>query len=275
MAVDILKSSGSQNFGAKHLILLAEALCAALLLYLIFKIGLLFVPSNGGQAIVPTNLETSHTASAQIKIGRSIVSEFDLFHRDSPEIIIVQTDSTPETTLDLKVFGMRTDLDGDTSSAVIETPDGIQKLFSVGETIIPGVTLKNVDVDFVILDRNGKTERLSRQGRTEEELAKGSTISLETLSYSAAQMIKDVRIYPYRENKQVLGYQVRSQRSGKSKLEKYGFESGDVITSINGENLAQQQVNLPAIYKNLKLARFANIQIIRDDVPMSIEVNLK
>lgn len=275
MAVNILKSGSGQNFGVKHLILLAEAVCAALLLFLIFKIGQLFIQPGGGQAIAPTNLEIVPATAAQVKIDRSIVSQFDPFHRDSPEILIVQTDSAPETTLDLKVFGMRADLGGDSSSAVIETPDGKQSTYVIGETIIPGVTLKSVDIDFVILDRNGKTERLSRQGRTEEDKAKGSTIAMETLSYSAAQMLKDVRIYPFRENKKVLGYQVRSQRSGKSKLEKYGFETGDIITSINGESLANQQVNLPAIYKNLKLARFANIQIIRDDVPMTIEVNLK
>ena len=58
-------------------------------------------------------------------------------------------------------------------------------------------------------------------------------------------------------------------------LEKYGFERGDIITSINGEDLTQQQVNLPMLWKNLKQARYANIQIIRNDVPMTIEVNLQ
>jgi len=173
------------------------------------------------------------------------------------------------------VFGMRVDTNGDSSSAIIETPDGKQRPYKIGDTIVPGVTLEKVDPDFVILDRSGKKERLSREGRTEDEVQKQSSIELATLSYSASQMLKDVRIYPYRENKQVLGYQVRPQRSGKAKLKDYGFAAGDIITSINGESLSQPQVNLPAIYKNLKLARYANIQIIRDDVPMTIEVNLK
>ena len=275
MAIDILKSNGNQKWGARHLILLAEALCLILLLFLVFKIVQLFIQPGGGQVIAPTNVAAATSAANQPKVDRSIVSEFDPFHRDSPEIIIVQTDSAPETTLDLKVFGMRVDTDGDSSSAIIETPDGKQRPYAIGDTIVPGVTLEKVDPDFVILDRNGKKERLSREGRTEDEVEKESSIQLETLSYSAAQMLKDVRIYPYRENKQVLGYQVRPQRSSKAKLEKYGFSAGDIITSINGESLAQPQVNLPAIYKNLKLARYANIQIIRDDVPMTIEVNLQ
>ena len=275
MVVQMMKSGTRQNFGAKHLILLAEALCAALLVFLILKIGLMFVQPGGGQVIAPTTTAQIPELTAPAQVDRSIVSKFDPFHRDSPQILIVQTNSAPETTLDLKVFGMRADLDGNSSSAIIQTPDGKQSTYFIGNTIVPGVTLKSVDIDFVILDRNGTTERLSRQGRTEEDKANGSTIALETLSYSAAQMLKDVRIYPFRENKQILGYQVRPQRSGNAKLEQYGFEAGDIITSINGESLAQQQVNLPAIYKNLKLARFANIQIIRDDVPMTIEVNLR
>ncbi|NNC38109.1 MAG: hypothetical protein EX271_10715 [Acidimicrobiales bacterium] len=275
MALDILKSNNGQGLGVKQLILLAEIICAAVLVFLLFKLIQVFVQPGSGQVIAPTTINVVPVAGAQAKVDRSIVSQFDPFHRDSPEILIVQTDSAPETTLDLKVFGMRADVDGKSSSAVIETPDGKQRPYIVGETIIPGVTLDKVDIDFVILNRNGKAERLSRQGRTEEDLSKGSTIALETLSYSAAQMLKDVRIYPYRENKTVLGYQVRPQRSAKDKLDRYGFEAGDIITAINGESLAQQQVNLPALYKNLKLARYANIQIIRDDVPMTIEVNLK
>lgn len=275
MTLDILKSNGGQNFGARQLILLAEAVCAAVLIFLLFKLVQVFIQPNGGQVIAPTTDNAVPAAGSAVKLDRSIVSQFDPFHRDSPEILIVQTDSAPETTLDLKVFGMRADNAGESSSAMIETPDGKQRPYIVGDEIIPGVKLEKVDVDFVILNRNGKAERLSREGRTEDELAKGSTIALDTLSYSASQMLKDVRIYPYRENKTVVGYQVRPQRSAKDKLERYGFEAGDIITSINGESLAQQQVNLPALYKNLKLARYANIQIIRDDVPMSLEVNLK
>jgi len=93
MAVDILKSNGNQKWGVRHLILLAEAVCALVLLFLVFKIVQLFIQPGGGQVIAPTHTAATTAAANQPKIDRSIVSQFDPFHRDSPEILIVQTDS--------------------------------------------------------------------------------------------------------------------------------------------------------------------------------------
>jgi len=163
--------------------------------------------------------------------------------------------------------------DTDTSSAIIQTPDNKQATYFIGDEIIPDVTLKSVDIDYVILDRNGVSERLSRQGRKEGDTGAGSIVAPSTLSYKAADMLNDLRFYPHREGREMVGYKLRSRRGGS--LEKYGFKRDDIITAINGEDLAQKQVNLPNLWKNLKQARFASIQIIRDDLPMTVEVNLR
>ncbi|PHS36745.1 MAG: hypothetical protein COA91_11905 [Robiginitomaculum sp.] len=208
-------------------------------------------------------------------IDSSVLHTFDPFYRDNPVSNTPITLSAPETTLDLKVFGMRADLGGDTSSAIIQTPDNKQDSYFLGDEIIPGVTLKQVEIDYVILDRSGVLERLSRQGKTadEQSAAMAMTFAAKTLNFKAADLINDVRFYPHREGRQVMGYRVRARRGGA--LEKYGFQPRDMITAINGESLTQNQVNLPALMKNLKQARYASIQIIRDDMPMTIEVNLQ
>lgn len=279
MAIGLAKPINRQALGLGQLILIAELLLAAALLYVLAKLAFLFIKPGGAQVIAPTNQAQTTSTTAINEIDQSVLVDFDLFHRDQQGLVIIQTNSAPETTLDLKVFGMRADSDGKNSSAIIETPDGKQWVYRVGDEIIPGVTLQSVEVDWVILNRNGTTERLSRQGKTEDEQAAAdataANVALSTLSYPAAELIKDVRFYPHREGQKIIGFRVMPQRAGKKKLEEYGFERGDIVTSINGEDLTQQVVNLPAMFKNLKQARYANIQIIRDDVPMTIEVNLK
>jgi len=253
----------------------------ALLAILLWVLALTILPALASKRVVipASGQNISNPDVADIKtIDSSILRTFDPFHRDIP----VSTNtpiaiSAPETTLDLKVFGMRADIGGDSSSAIIQTPDNKQASYFLGDEIIPGVTLKQVEIDYVILDRNGVLERLSRQGKTEDEQSAvqktALAVAAKTLSFKAADLINDVRFYPHREGRNVVGYRIRARRGGA--LEKYGLQSRDMITAINGESLTQNQVNLPALMKNLKQARYASIQIIRDDVPMTIEVNLQ
>lgn len=223
--------------------------------------------TSGGTQFVPMN------TTAQI--DTSILGNFDPFHRDAkPSTTATEfVASAPETKLDLEVYGMRADIGGDTSSAIISTPDNKQASYFVGDEIIPGVTLERVDIDFVIIDSNGVKERLSRYGKEESQSAMKQAISMAALAFKAQDMINDLRFYPHREGRDVIGYRMRSRRGGS--LEKYGFKQNDLITAINGESLSQKRVNLPMLWKNLKQARYASIQIIRDDMPMTIEVNLQ
>ena len=249
------------------------ALTLALVLLLV-KIAMVFMPA-GQKAIPATPIAISApTGEATGVLDTSILASFDPFHRESTAVVAgpVQ-ESAPETTLNLRVFGMRADLLGDTSSAIIQTPDQKQATYFIGDEIIEGVTLKSVDIDYVILDRNGVFERLSRQGRTEEETSAGLTLTPSTMTFKASSMINDLRFFPHREGRRVIGYKVMARRGGA--LDEYGFKRNDIITSINGEDLTQTRVNLPRMFKNLRLARYASIQIIRDDIPMTIEVNLQ
>lgn len=274
MAIGSMKPILGGRGKPDQLILWAEIVLAVLLVILLFKIAFLFVKLGDSQVIPPTSGNVP-TQTANNGVDTSILSTFDPFYREQTGPAVVVAVDAPETTLDLRVFGMRADLEGDSSSAIIETPDNEQNTYAVGDEIVPGVILESVDIDFVILNRNGTRERLSRQGKTEDDKASGATIVPTTLSFEAAQMIKDIRFYPKREGKKVIGLRVLPQRGSDAVLEKYGFERGDVITSINGEDLTQAQLNLPKLFKNLKLARYANVQLLRDDVPMTIEVNLQ
>ncbi|MBK6296592.1 MAG: hypothetical protein IPF48_00510 [Sphingomonadales bacterium] len=80
---------------------------------------------------------------------------FDPFFRigDQPGSMVV-------TSLALKLFGVRVDEAVGGGSAIIETPDGVQSSFGVGDEIVPGATLKQVAFDSVTIERNGVSEQL-------------------------------------------------------------------------------------------------------------------
>jgi len=59
----------------------------------------------------------------------------------------------------LRLYGVRAGGDGQ-GSAIIGTPDGKQTSYAVGETIAPGVTLRSVQSDHVVLSRGGAPSRL-------------------------------------------------------------------------------------------------------------------
>lgn len=249
-----------------------------LLVYLLAKFVLAFLmpvePVLAPKLDVATAVES---VSDQSIAGNTILGEFDFFHRNRAVTNVMPVKvSVAETTLNLKVFGMRADLEGTSSSAIIQTPDLKQTTYYIGEEIIPGVILQRVEIDYVLLDRNGVNERLSRQGRTEDETKLGVnsvTIENAAIAFKASEMINNLRFYPQREGREVIGYRVLARRG--NTLETYGFKQNDIITSINGADMTQARVNLPNLWKNFKLARYASIQVLRNGNPVTIEVSLK
>jgi general secretion pathway protein C len=91
-------------------------------------------------------------------LGRSravLASGFDPFFRlgrgQGPAVV---------TSLSLKLFGVRIDEATGRGSAIIAGPDNVQTSYSVGEAIQPGVTLKLVGFDSVVISRGGADETL-------------------------------------------------------------------------------------------------------------------
>lgn len=261
---------------ARFIRLLEIALVIAIIVVLgKFALSIMGTPKTG-LAAQPLTASVASSGVQITSLDSKVLANFDPFYRDNKSTASLpqKAEMAPETTLNLKVFGMRADLGGESSSAIIQTPDGKQSSYYLGDEIIPGVTLEAVEIDYVILNRGGTLERLSRQGKSEGESGAAVVqVNVDTLSFEAKGFINDLRFYPARDGRTVLGYKVRSQRG--VSLANYGLEKNDIITSINGQDLAQKQVNLPALFKNLKMARYATIQIIRDDIPMTLQVNLQ
>ncbi len=105
------------------------------------------------------NSGTDATASANT--DHMLVLDFDPFHRASVSAAAQQEAVAPETTLDLKLYGVRALKDPKAGSAIIRLPDHTQVALRVGMTILEGVTLAAVHPDRVVVSRRGALETLS------------------------------------------------------------------------------------------------------------------
>lgn len=88
--------------------------------------------------------------------GRAVLaSGFDPFFRlgngGAPAVV---------TSLQLKLFGVRVNEATGQGAAIIAGPDNVQTSYSVGEAIQPGVILKSVGYDSVVISRGGADETL-------------------------------------------------------------------------------------------------------------------
>lgn len=83
----------------------------------------------------------------------ALLSQLDPFGAPST------SDALPVTALELSLHGIR--LDGATGrgSAIIATPDGVQKSYAVGESV-GGALLVRIAADHVVLDSGGRQEAL-------------------------------------------------------------------------------------------------------------------
>lgn len=89
---------------------------------------------------------------------RALFAGFDPFFRaESPG---QGSETAQVTSLALQLFGTRMNEGSGQGSAIIAGSDGVQASYAVGEEIAPGVRLKAVGFDHVVIERGGVEEKL-------------------------------------------------------------------------------------------------------------------
>ncbi len=98
--------------------------------------------------------------------------DFDPFNRAASTAALQPVSAvTRETTLDLKLYGVRALEDAAQGSAIIRLPSHDQRAFWVGDAVLEGVTLSAVFADRVVLERGGTLETLSLGERKDGDKA--------------------------------------------------------------------------------------------------------
>lgn len=155
------------------------------------------------------------------------------------------------TSLQLTLFGTRTNDATGGGSAIIAGPDGVQTSYAVGDEISPGVKLKAVAFDHVTIDRGGAAEDLfiDQSGAvvpvtpipaaTSPSLLGPSSSSPVGRGMSPAQFRTDIGFIPRVDGGRVSGLTVRPIGSGAA-FRAAGLHEGDVITAIGGRPVTGQ-----------------------------------
>lgn len=209
----------------------------------------------------------------------------DPFNRaaSTPEAVPASVgESAPETTLNLTLLGRRAAEDG---TAILQTPDGGQGVFRIGDEIIAGVTLKAVNPEFIVLSREGQLERLTFERETQTKLMQPPQETSAPRATSAMQkvaanprinpqdFISSIALNRVMENGRVTGFQIRSL-SDRITLEDFGLKSGDLIVRIGNEDLTQGQPELSRLLANFSGASSARLTVKRGGELVTVNLGL-
>lgn len=177
------------------------------------------------------------------EVRRALFAGFDPFFRvaapgGSAEQVV--------TSLDLKLFGTRINEGSGGGSAIIATPDGMQGSFVPGDEILPGVSLKSVAFDHVVIDRGGRDETLFIDQSGAAPLATpeaGAPAAAPAAPASADADLtpdnvrREISFAPRTEGGRVTGIVVSPSGDGQA-FRTAGFRSGDIIVQVNGRTVS-------------------------------------
>lgn len=154
------------------------------------------------------------------------------------------------TGLALKLHGVREDRSTGRGSAIIALPDGTQLNFVVGEEIMAGVILSAVGFDHVTISRQGTPEQLFLD-QSQQAPATGTSPSVAPPPPAPAPMIAPPLSAappapatpgdPIRLQTGGGGVQVSAGTGGSAALRAAGLVEGDVIVSVNGQQITSAE----------------------------------
>jgi general secretion pathway protein C len=209
----------------------ARALLIAALIVQLARLTWLVLTPNGALG------DWTRREPVSRETAQAILTNFDPFFRLDGA---APASSAVVTSLQLTLFGIRIDEAMGRGSAIIATPDGQQKSYTVGDEIMPGVKLKEVAFDHVTIERGGASEDLFiDQSRAVTPVAPDGALPgpAATAPRDNGVAIADIRagigFIPRIDGGRVTGLVVRPQ-GGSDVFQRIGFRPGDVVTQING-----------------------------------------
>ena len=239
-----------------------ECLLIVALALLVARIGWLVIsPSSSVATYTQRPLPSPMRGAANslgIAVDRTTLVTSNPFQQGEQEEIV---QDAPETNLNLNLDGLRMSTEGgEAGNAIIRTPNGIGKNYSVGDEILAGVTLERILSDRVIINRDGASETLMLGGRgaglsvitddsqissardlaardeSGEDASQSQTIEAQIAGPEL--LLSSINAGPVRVNGEITGYRLDPIGSPDI-MQQAGLSPGDVLQQINGVSVAQ------------------------------------
>ena len=237
-------------------------------------------------------LDDRHAFPAMIGVSgdsQTLTADRTLLMRENPFASSGPTQAVPdapETTLNLTLSGLFMSSLENAGSAIIRGPDGRTNRYSVGDTVLQGVTLDRILSDRVIILRNGNAEALMMSGRIEglSVIGDGSQVTVVGEPSSAppsepsvgviadpALLLSGIRYSVVQRDGQPYGLQV-SPAGDPSILQRAGLLPGDVITRINGSVPDAEELSL--LLADLSSEDEIELDIERRNIGQSLRIRI-
>ena len=191
----------------------------------------------------------------------------------------------PDTSLNLKLRGTIATDDPDVAHAIIADGKGQDNVYFLQDKVPGGATLQEIHPDRVILNRAGQLEAL-RLPKLSEMLGKPATRRSagtvnnrpssqpsNTRSRPASSGFMQVfRPQPYMPNGELKGYRVYPGRD-RRKFASLGFRPGDLVTSIDGQDLQNLQTSPMEIFGDMANKSQLSFTVERSGQPVVITLD--
>ena len=215
--------------------------------------------------------------SGGLNVPLGILSQVDPFGGEAPEEAdpVAYADAA-ETTLDLTLFGLN--IGPDLTTATIQTPDGRQRPYTLGQEILPGVVLRDARPNQAILSRNGLTETLTlredRPNRSPAPRRGGVDLPPAAAMFSPAQALAAASAaLDLRRNEN--GAMALYPGAAGQAFRDAGFAPGDVVVAVGGIAAPDDPERVLELIADMPPGRPVTITVERDGSPLDVPVDLQ
>lgn len=220
------------------------------------------------------------------------IAQYHIFG-SSQELIEIPL-SSGETSLNLFLNGTMSNDDEQAGLAYISNAQGKQEKFLVGDKIFNSATLKEIHKTYVVLQHNGKKERLSlRENNQVSSVIKPKNNKVQPAylkhlngeqQVNWQETMNQQKFDPAKISKIVGSAKLVTDQLGNVQgikvsnmadaglLKKFGFKSNDIITAVNGNKVSAS--NLLSIKQTLEKNPNATVTIKRNGKVQTIQLSL-
>ncbi len=249
----------------------------AVLGWLLVRIGLGVFQPKSLYAPDPIVAPSASAASAAQLAAYDFSSDPFSFGEITIDPLEFLDDDAPETTLDLKLIGIVSE-----SSATFQMPDGKNKPVKIDEEVMNGVTLKRTAKDFVTLDVNGESQKLTLERvklgeKSDKQIITRSApkLTAQPSRASAEDLLSKVQLTPHRElqanrSSRMVGLKITA-RPG-ADLSQFKLKSGDVLTRVGPVSLNTTSPNIKELRNLLTSGAAQDFEVIRNGAPVTIRI---